>query len=55
MTVREEALGYVDIAAENRIKERVKFCIEEDYDIITIKKEIEYYESVMKYIRENLK
>ena len=52
---REEAFNYIEIAAHTRIKDRCKYVLNDDQDIEIVKADIEYYEEVMKYIRENLK
>ena len=55
---KKEVLDYIDIATHNRIKERIQHCLSDEamlYDIMSIKSDIEYYEQVMKYIKENLK
>ena len=54
---RESALYYIEIAAEERIRIRCQYVLEDKnyIDIQNVKSDIEYYEQVMKYIRENLK
>lgn len=52
---KKEALDYIDIAAHDRILERVGHCVGQNYEIESIKADIEYYQAVMKYIKENLK
>jgi hypothetical protein len=52
---RTEALEYVEIAAYNRIKERCKYILNQDYELKDVKLEVEYYEEVMRYIKDNLK
>jgi hypothetical protein len=52
---REEILDYILVAAENRIRQRLKYCIEKDYLAKQMKQEIEYYDKVVEYVRKNLK
>lgn len=52
---REEALDYIDVAAEERILGRIKHSIDNDNGVTSIKADIEFYESVMQYVKENLK
>jgi hypothetical protein len=53
---RDEAFGYIEVAAHERIKERCKYVLDmEQGEIIDVKTDIEYYEKVMEYIKENLK
>jgi hypothetical protein len=52
---REKALDYIETASEHHAKDLTKYYIDEAYDIKTIRKEMDYYEKVMEYVRENLK
>jgi hypothetical protein len=53
---RKEAFEYIEVATHERIKERCKYVLRNDFkDIDEVKNDIEYYEQVMKYIEENLK
>jgi hypothetical protein len=52
---RKEAFDYIKVAAHERIRASCKHCLDNEYDIESVKDDIEYYEDVMKYIEENLK
>lgn len=54
---RQEAFEYIKIAAEERIRARCKFIMMDEnfIDIEHVKIDIEYFQSVMKYIEDNLK
>lgn len=52
---REQALNYIEIVAENWLKDRMKYAVEQSHPLEAIKSEVEYYEKTMEYIRENLK
>lgn len=50
-----DALEYVLIAIENRIKQRIENGLENNYTPDQIMRELEYYQQVRKYLEENLK